>query len=207
MTIGAQQPIEPMIGVYLGLGSNLGDREANLRGALERIKALGYGIIKESSLYETQPVGYEDQSPFLNQVIEITVPGTLFLRGGSVGGDPEATATVLAEDLLAKLLEIEREMGRQRSIENGPRVIDIDLLLFGDRIIDHSKEDENRRCIHHADVTVPHPRMHLRRFVLEPLCEIAPDIVHPRLNRQCREMLASLEDESWVRCYKQREER
>jgi 7,8-dihydro-6-hydroxymethylpterin-pyrophosphokinase len=202
MTNGGR-PIEPMIEVYLGLGSNLGDREANLREALERIKALGPGIRRESSLFETEPVGYTNQPLFLNQVIEITLPDLLT----SEHGDPDTTATALAEGLLSRVLEIEDEMGRDRTIANGPRIIDIDMLLFGDRIIAHSNEDENFPFTAATDLVVPHPRMHLRRFVLEPLCEIAPEIVHPGLNKTCREMLASLEDQSFVRCYKLRDER
>ena len=196
-----------MIEVYLGLGSNLADREANLREALERINALGLVISSKSSIYETEPVGYPDQPLFLNQVIEILIPDVLSSERGPVRSDPDPTATTLAQGLLSKLLEIEREMGRERTIANGPRVIDIDLLLFGDWIIAHSKEDEDWPFIDQTDVVVPHPRMHLRRFVLEPLCEIAPEIVHPGLNKTCREMLASLEDQSLVRCYKLREER
>ncbi|MEK6285459.1 MAG: 2-amino-4-hydroxy-6-hydroxymethyldihydropteridine diphosphokinase [Acidobacteriota bacterium] len=192
---------ESEIAVYLGLGSNIGDREANLREAIERIKALGLEIKSESSLYETEPVGFTDQPWFLNQVIETTILAGLTSEYGPVLWDPEAIATVGAEAVLSELLKIEREMGRERTIANGPRVIDIDLLLFGDLIIAHSKDDEEWPFIDRNDVFVPHPRMHVRRFVLEPLCEIAPEIVHPVLKTSCRKILASLDDPSAVRLY------
>jgi 2-amino-4-hydroxy-6-hydroxymethyldihydropteridine diphosphokinase len=204
MTNGVR-PIEPMIEVYLGLGSNLGDREANLAEALERIKALGLEIRSKSSLYETEPVGHTDQPCFLNQVIGTSVVDLPSSQYGPVVADPEITVTVQAEAFLSELLEIERNVGRERLIADGPRVIDIDLLLFGDKIIEHSKDDPARPFLGGTDVFVPHPRMHLRRFVLEPLCEIAPEIVHPVLKKTCREMLALLDDDSWVRRYKPRD--
>jgi 7,8-dihydro-6-hydroxymethylpterin-pyrophosphokinase len=187
------------ISIYLGLGSNVGDRAVNLREAIERIQALGLEIKRESSVYETEPVGFMDQPWFLNQVIETWIFDGLISESGPVTGDPEAIATIQAEGVLSELLKIEQEMGRERAIDNGPRVIDIDLLLFGDAIIAHSKDDQEWPYIDATDIFVPHPRMHLRRFVLEPLCEIAPDIVHPMLKKTCRELLASLEDESQVR--------
>jgi 2-amino-4-hydroxy-6-hydroxymethyldihydropteridine diphosphokinase len=110
-------------------------------------------------------------------------------------------ATIQAEALLSDLLKIESAMGRERGIANGPRVIDIDLLLFGDLVVAHSKEDQQRSLINRTDVIVPHPRMHLRRFVLEPLGEIAPAVVHPALKTTCREMLVSLDDPLVVRLY------
>ncbi len=198
---------EAEIAVYVGLGSNIGDREANLCEAIERIKALGLEIKSESSLYETEPVGLRDQPWFLNLVIETMIVDVLTSEYGPVLGDPETTATIQGEALLSELLKIEDEMGRERTIPDGPRVIDIDLLLFGDKIIAHSKDDEEWSVIDSTDVFVPHPRMHLRRFVLEPLCEIAPEIVHPVLRTTCREMLASLDDDSGVRIYRQRSPR
>lgn len=192
------------IAVYLGLGSNIGDREANLREAIARIETLGRERARESSIYETEPVGFTDQPWFLNQVIEMKLLAGLTSENGPVLGDPETIARVQAEALLAELLKIEHEMGRERTIANGPRVIDIDLLLFGDMIIGHSKEDERWSFIDRTGLFVPHPRMHLRRFVLEPLCEIAPDLVHPALKRTCREMLASLDDASTVRLFRKR---
>ncbi|SRR6266404_3797007 len=192
------------IAVFIGLGSNVGDREANLREAIECIKALGLEIKSESSVYETEPVGFTDQPWFLNQVIETMIVDELTSEHGPVRGDPETTGTIQGEALLCELLKIENEMGRERTIPDGPRVIDIDLLLFGDKIIAHSKEGEEWSFIDPTDIFVPHSRMHLRRFVLEPLCEIAPELVHPVLKKTCREMLASLDDDSRVRIYKQR---
>jgi 2-amino-4-hydroxy-6-hydroxymethyldihydropteridine diphosphokinase len=195
---------ESDIAVYIGLGSNIGDREANLGEAIARIEKLGLAVVRESSIYETEPVGLADQSWFLNQVIETKIIAGLTSENGPAFGDPEAIVTVRAEALLSELLKIEHEMGRARTIANGPRVIDIDLLLFDDKIIGHSNEDEEWPFI---DLTVPHPRMHLRRFVLEPLCEIAPELVHPVLKKPCHEMLASLDDASGVRIYRQRSPR
>jgi 2-amino-4-hydroxy-6-hydroxymethyldihydropteridine diphosphokinase len=193
---------EAEIAVYIGLGSNIGDREANLREAIARIEALGLEVTSASSIYETEPVGFTDQPWFLNQVVEARLADVLESEFGPVLADPETIATIQAEALLRELLEIEHEMGRERTIADGPRVIDIDLLLMGDKIIAHSKDNEERSSIDRTDVVVPHPRLHLRRFVLEPLCEIAPDVVHPVLNKTCRELLAELEDSSVVRLYK-----
>jgi 2-amino-4-hydroxy-6-hydroxymethyldihydropteridine diphosphokinase len=196
----AAQSKDVKIPIYLGLGSNVGDRAAKLREAIERIQALGLEIKRESSVYETEPVGFRDQPWFLNQVIETWSFDELISEHGPVvSSDPEAKATIQGEAVLSELLKIEQDMGRERAIDNGPRVIDIDLLLFGDKIIAHAKDDEEWPYIDFTDIFVPHPRMHMRRFVLEPLCEIAPDVVHPTLKKTCRELLASLEDDSQVR--------
>ena len=133
---------------YIGLGTNLGDRELNLRRALERLEELG--PVRASSLRETEPVGVTDQPKFLNAAAEL--------------------ATELPpRELLERLLEIERELGRDRAAERrwGPRVIDLDLLLFGEETIDQ------------PGLTVPHPRLADRRFVLEPLCELNEDLTLP----------------------------
>src|SRR5258705_7201211 len=151
MTIGDRSN-ESEIAVYLGLGSNIGDREANLREAIARIEKLGLAIVQESSIYETEPVGLADQPWFLNQVIETKILAGLTSEHGQILGDPEAIATVGAGALLSELLNIEHEMGRARTIANGPRVIDIDLLLFGDNIIAHSKDDEEWPFIDRTDV-------------------------------------------------------
>jgi 2-amino-4-hydroxy-6-hydroxymethyldihydropteridine diphosphokinase len=153
--------------VYLGLGSNLGDREANLREAIERIRRLGLEVIRASSVYETEPVGYTDQPRFLNQVIEVNLDSQFRVS-----------------DLLHAVLKIERDMGRERTIPNGPRVIDIDILIYGEVEIADPPQ-----------LILPHPRMHERRFVLEPLSEIAPDLTHPRLKKTCRELLAALDND------------
>lgn len=192
---------EAEIAIYVGLGSNVGDRRANLREGVARIEKL-IEVARESSIYETEPVGFSDQPWFLNQVIEAKVFAGLASEGGPRLSEPEIVAAIGAEAILSELLNIERAMGRERTVPNGPRVIDIDLLLFGDLIIAHSKEDEEWPCIDRPDIFVPHPRMHERRFVLEPLCEIAPDLVHPTLRKTCGELLASLEDKSEVRPYR-----
>jgi 2-amino-4-hydroxy-6-hydroxymethyldihydropteridine diphosphokinase len=173
------------IATYIGLGSNVGDRVANLGEATERIKTLGIEIVRQSSIYETEPIGFTDQPWFLNQVIEATA----FVQ-------PNAAQ---AGAFLAELLDIEREMGRTRTIANGPRLIDIDLLLFDDLIVPCSNDTASSNS---TGIVLPHPRMHLRRFVLEALCEIAPDLVHPVLKKPCREILASLNDRAVVRVFK-----
>src|SRR5438045_4127681 len=114
---------EAKIAVYIGLGSNIGDREANLHEAIARIEKLGLAVVRESSIYETEPVGLADQPWFLNQVIKIILAG-LTSEPGLALSDPEAITTVRAEAVLSELLKIEDEMGRERTIVNGPRVID-----------------------------------------------------------------------------------
>jgi 2-amino-4-hydroxy-6-hydroxymethyldihydropteridine diphosphokinase len=144
---------------FVGLGSNLGDRELNLRRALECLEELG--PVRASSIRETDPVGVTDQPKFLNAAAEL------------------ATELPPAE-LLERLLEIERELGRDRATERrwGPRVIDLDLLLFGEEAIDE------------PGLTVPHPRLGDRRFVLEPLCELNEDLTLPDGTR-VRDLLAA----------------
>jgi 2-amino-4-hydroxy-6-hydroxymethyldihydropteridine diphosphokinase len=179
--------------VYLGLGSNLGDRAENLREARERIASLGLTITRESSIYETEPVGFRDQEWFLNQVIEVDTARVRFADSL----DADAQALMEASALLEALLGIERVMGRQRTITDGPRIIDIDLLLYGDQVF-YQTESEPR-------LIVPHPRLHLRRFVLEPLSEIAPLALHPSTNKTCRRLLDELDDPSIVRVKTQTE--
>ena len=132
---------------YLGLGSNLGDREANLRRAIDLLKEKVW-INKVSSLYETEPLGWGPQPLFLNAVCQ----GTTFLS---------------PQELLAFIKSIEKAMGRAESFRNAPRIIDIDILLYSDRIINT------------PELTIPHPRLEERAFVLVPLAEIAPELVHP----------------------------
>jgi 2-amino-4-hydroxy-6-hydroxymethyldihydropteridine diphosphokinase len=151
---------------FLGLGSNLGVREENLEQALARLAAHGFRLRRRSAFYETAPVGGPVQGDFLNM---------------AAGGDWDATP----EALLQACLDVEREMGRVRTVRNGPRTIDLDVLLFG---------DERRE----GDFELPHPRLHERRFVLEPLCEIAPDARHPGLGLTVRELLARCPDASRV---------
>jgi 7,8-dihydro-6-hydroxymethylpterin-pyrophosphokinase len=227
MASGAEFPST----VFLGLGSNLGDRVANLRSARERIESLGPKIINASSIYETEPVGHMDQPWFLNQVIELErsslnqeavsrIRGVVkaaspfapeFKRVIEIGAriDPNAPASQPSDiytwmySLFYCLQAIERMMGRVRNQKNGPRVIDIDVLLFGDRSFFSAATggDNIARVegIDPAGLTIPHPRMHERRFVLEPLCEIAPNVLHPALNATISELLNKLEDHSIVR--------
>lgn len=181
------------LSIYIGLGTNLGDRESNLSEArrrigLLRLKLAGSGtesapiiISSASSIYETEPVGVRDQPWFLNQVVEARA---------SVAAIPAGGMRVEARELLEDLLEIESDMGRERTVACGPRVIDIDLLMLDRLVIQPASP---------SDLSLPHPRMHLRRFVLEPLCEIAPDAVHPITGKTARQMLSELQDSSGVR--------
>ena len=145
---------------YLSLGSNIGDREAQLREAVRRLCQLGK-IAAASSFYETEPVEVTDQAWFLNCVVALTTD-------------------LKPAELLGQVLNIERAMGRHRVRSKGPRSIDIDILLFGDAVLDT------------PELTVPHPAMSSRRFVLEPLAEIAPEIQHPKLKKTIRELQAEL---------------
>jgi len=146
--------------VYLSLGSNVGDRAANLRSAIRRLTTLGQveGI---SSFYETEPVEFTAQPWFLNCVVKL---------------DTEK----MPKQLLSGILDVEQQMGRRRTQKKGPRTIDIDILLFGNSIIETK------------GLTVPHPALHERRFVLEPLAEIAPDVRHPAFKRTIRELRDTL---------------
>ncbi len=150
--------------IWLGLGSNLGNRKANLLDAIARLEARGIGSIRVSSLYETAPIGYLDQPGFLNAV----------LKAASAAG-PEA--------LLEHVAAVETEMGRVRDIPNGPRVIDIDILFYGNHIVFTDT------------LEIPHPRLMFRRFVLEPLAEISPHLRHPGPERTGTELLARVQDQ------------
>ena len=147
--------------VYLSLGSNLGGREAHLRDALARLEAAGIHVTRRSSVYETEPQDLRDQPWFLNLVVEAETP-------------------LFPLQVLARLQNIEREMGRRRITPKGPRTIDLDILFYGTFVI-NTKE-----------LQVPHPRLDQRRFVLEPLAEIAPSLRHPVTGLTAREMLASV---------------
>jgi 7,8-dihydro-6-hydroxymethylpterin-pyrophosphokinase len=199
--------------VYIGLGSNLGDREANLREAQERIQRLGVEITRASSVYETEPVGYADQPWFLNQVIETRIAPDLAFDAGReaeeslkllLHEDPAGAFMFQLGELLRAVLEIETEMGRERTIANGPRVIDIDLLMCSEAegLNAITRRGEFRSATRHAHLILPHPRMHVRRFVLEPLCEIAPDLIIAATEKTCAETLSALVDPALVRIHK-----
>jgi len=159
--VGVAGEVEP-IRAFVALGSNLGDRAANLNAAIERLLEAGVDVVRVSRFYENPAVGGPAGSPdFLNAVAEVRT--TL---------EPHA--------LLDRLLAVEAELGRVRTVRWAPRTIDLDIILYADRVIQSPR------------LTVPHPQMHLREFVLAPLAEIAPEAVHPVLKATAREMLDEL---------------
>ena len=154
---------------YVGLGSNLGDRGGYLLLAVRGMLDAGLDVIRLSSIYETEPVEYEDQPAFLNLVAEV--------RGATLPSP---------EQMMARLLRIEYALGRTRDIRMGPRTIDLDLLIFKDKQLESEF------------LTVPHPRLALRRFVLVPLNELVPGLIHPVLGKPVSELLAHTKDRSTV---------
>src|SRR5438876_7134795 len=149
--------------VYLSLGSNVGDRARNLLAAIDELPHASVAVKKVSSFYETEPVDLREQPWFLNCVVEVA---THF--------DPMT--------LLRALREIETKMGSKKLVAKGPRLIDIDILLYGSE------------TVHTPELQLPHPRMHLRRFVLVPLAEIAPEVMHPAMNLMIRQLLGRTPD-------------
>ena len=147
--------------VYFSLGSNVGDRAKNLHQAIVALREPGIKVTRISSTYETEPVDYLDQPWFLNIAVQ---------------AETELAPTALLETLRG----IETKMGSKKEIAKGPRLIDIDILLFGDEVVEE------------RGLKIPHPAMHQRRFVLEPLAEIAPGALHPQLRKTARELLAAL---------------
>lgn len=156
-----------MTNAYLSLGSNLGDARANIASAVEKLSFLG-SVEAISSLYTTEPVGFADQPWFLNVAVTLKTD-------------------ILLEELLQRTKGIEKAMGRTASVRNGPRLIDVDILLYGDAVAAT------------AALTVPHPWMHERRFVLEPLAEIAPEAIHPLFKKTVAELCAECRDPHVVR--------
>jgi len=148
-----------MAKVYLSLGSNLGDRQANMQAAIDRFPAAGIQLLRVSPVYETEPVDYLDQPSFLNLVVEVE--------------------TELApSDLLSQTAAIEKELGRVRNIPKGPRTIDIDILFYDEAVIET------------PTLTIPHPRVAERRFVLVPLNDLEPNLRHPVTKQTVQELLS-----------------
>lgn len=154
--------------IYLSLGSNVGDRAVQIARAVEALAEAGVRVARRSSLYATEPVDFETQSWFLNCVLE-------------------AQTELMPRQLLRVLQEVERALGRRKTVRRGPRAIDIDLLVYGSSVVRAS------------ELEVPHPRMTERRFVLVPLAEIAPALRHPILHKTIAELLAETPDRSRVR--------
>src|SRR5258708_6863686 len=167
---------EANLTLYLGLGSNVGERRANLREAVARIERLGVEVVRESSIYETEPVGFKDQPWFLNQVIELRIDHDAIFGHAAMAEliAPASASSLCLFDLHKAFQIIELEMGREPAVPDGPRVIDIDLLLSGDMTGSWAEtHGSGMATAGPVYLTIPHPRMHLRRFVLEPLCDIA----------------------------------
>ena len=154
---------------YVGLGSNLGNRAGYLLLAVRGMLDAGLDVIRLSNIYETDPVDHEEQPAFLNMVAE--------LRGSTLPAP---------DQMLARLLRIEYALGRTRDVPKGPRTIDLDLLFFKDHQLDTEF------------LTLPHPRLPARRFVLVPLAELVPTLVHPVFGKSINELLAQSKDRSTV---------
>jgi 2-amino-4-hydroxy-6-hydroxymethyldihydropteridine diphosphokinase len=157
------------IKAYVGLGSNLGDRAGNLLLAVRGLMEASFNVQKLSAIYETEPVEVEGHTPFLNMVAEICV------------------RNVSPSQMLARMLRIEYLLGRREKNEKKPRTVDLDLLLYDDF-----------QC-RTAFLDLPHPRLHLRKFVLVPLAELAPHLIHPLLHKSIQEILAETPDVSMVK--------
>ncbi len=152
--------------IYLGLGSNIGDRERKLQAALDRLSAPDLIVKRVSSVYETEPVYLKEQRQFLNAVVE-------------------AETELFPMMLLSRIQKIELALGRKRfGAPNGPRTIDIDILFYGSSTVTSGKLD------------IPHPRLHERRFVMAPMEELAPDFRHPHLHKTMRQLLAGVEGQN-----------
>jgi len=150
--------------VYLSLGSNLGDRQANLEQAIAQLAKFGT-VVRRSALYETEPMEVTDQPWFLNAAVELETE-------------------LMPKQFISAVVDLERSMGRKRTKKKGPRTIDIDVVLFGKSIVEMK------------GLTVPHPAMHLRRFVLEPMVEIAAEVRHPVFKKTMRELRDALPAEA-----------
>jgi 2-amino-4-hydroxy-6-hydroxymethyldihydropteridine diphosphokinase len=156
--------------IYLSLGSNIGDRAAHLTSAMAALNSSGVHVLRQSSIYETEPVDFLDQDWFLNSVLEAETP-------------------LPPQQLLSALQKIERAHGSRKLIPQGPRSLDIDILFYGSEII------------RAHELEIPHPRLPNRRFVLIPLAELAPTLIHPVLHATIAELLAATPDRSQVRLW------
>ena len=157
---------------YVGMGSNLGDRAGNLLLALRGMTAAGLNVSRLSSVYETEPAGVAEEQPaFLNMVVELGPPL------------PESG------ELLRLLLDVERSLGRRRERPLAPRTLDLDLLLYEAEVVESEP------------LTLPHPRLHLRRFVLAPLAELIPDSLHPTLGATFARLLAATPERPCARLW------
>jgi 2-amino-4-hydroxy-6-hydroxymethyldihydropteridine diphosphokinase len=163
-------PINNPITAYVSLGSNLGDRAGNLLLGIRGMLDAGHEVSRLSQIYETEPVETFAQPIFLNMVAELRVKARL---------DPE--------ELLEQLLGVEQLLGRTRDSIKGPRTIDLDLLLYGDHLVNNQR------------LTLPHPQLHRRRFVLVPLAELCPNLEHPGIHKTITELLQETTDRSEVK--------
>ena len=150
-----------MHNVFIAIGTNLGDKEENIRQSIKKMEQNNIHIIKKSNVYKTMPYGYKNQPVFLNCAVQ-------------------AETMLSPEELLYTLLSIEKQMGRKRKIHWGPRIIDLDIIFYDNLIINSS------------NLKIPHPDMQNREFVLKPLCDIAPNFVHPVLHKTMKELLKEL---------------
>lgn len=157
-----------MAHVFLGLGSNIGDRGKNIQEALVSLEKWGIKILRSSSLYETEPVGFKDQPWFLNMVLL-------------------AETNMKSEELPKIFATIEQALGRERTIRNGPRTIDVDFLFYDDTVLQI------------PGLILPHPRLQERKFVLLPLNEIAPNHIHPVFKKTVKQLLKECTDKSIVK--------
>lgn len=156
--------------VYVGIGTNLGDREENIAKSIVEMGKF-CKILKNSQIYETTPVGFLDQDNFLNMVVKM-----------QTDFEPQ--------DLLKKLKDIEKRLGRKDIIRFGPRIIDLDILFYNNIVF----VSEN--------LEIPHKRMHERKFVLVPMCDISPSFIHPKLNKACLEIYKELDTDEIIKLYK-----